>query len=109
MAAMPISLNEQQRHPLGSDSSAVVREFESGSDRVNDLADLSANSVGVMGMRYLQYRSYRQSLLNQHCTFIRRQRPTIHADCDLVPMIRSQDISAIKSAVVRSQADPSPL
>lgn len=38
MAAIPISLNEQQRHPLGNERNDVVCEFVSGSDNVKDLA-----------------------------------------------------------------------
>lgn len=69
MAAIPISLNEQQRHPFGSDSRAVVWELESGSDNVNDLATRSAQSRPCdSSAKYLRYRSYRQSLLNQYWT-----------------------------------------
>ena len=69
MAAIPMSLKEQQRHPFGSDSRAVVWELESGSDSVNDLATRSAQSRPCdSSAKYLRCRSYRQSLLDQHWT-----------------------------------------
>jgi hypothetical protein len=38
IAAIPISLNEQHKHPLGRERREVVCALVSGSDRVRDLA-----------------------------------------------------------------------